>query len=55
MTVAVLFARADSNYKELDCDVWDEARDDLRMCNYKEGLEYNKEEDEYECVFGIPK
>lgn len=27
MTVAVLFARADSNYKALDCDVWDEARD----------------------------
>lgn len=31
MMVAVLFARADSNYKELpDCDVWDVERDALR-------------------------
>jgi len=30
MTVAVLFARADSNYKALDCDVWDAERDALR-------------------------
>lgn len=30
MTVAVLFARADSNYKALDCDVWDEERDARR-------------------------
>ena len=28
--------------------------ENLHMCDYKEGLEYNKEEDEYECVFGIP-
>jgi hypothetical protein len=25
--VAVLFARSDSNYKAIDCDVWDELRD----------------------------
>jgi len=27
---AVLFARADSIYKQLDCDVWDQERDALR-------------------------
>lgn len=31
MTVAILFARADSNYKRLpDCDVWDAERDARR-------------------------